>query len=324
MQLRRAISRVTSLLLNNGADVNVLDKMWKSPLIVAGEKGRDDMLQLLLNRGAGVNGTAGQNKTVLILSAFNGYDKCVNVLLKAGADVNYSDTEGYTALMHASIYGHHKFVRLLLNAGADVNLEDCHENTALQLATGSYCCLQLLIQAGADVNKRNYYGISALFTALTHENTACVKLLLKAGIQINRISDGGQHALDFYLSLCNSPNRKLCTLLYSAGEKVSTTTVTKSGRVSRTTSRSRKMSAFLLLKDRIVSLDLQGLCRDVIRQHLIDIQPYENLFVRVPQLPLPSAVLNYLLYNMSLEMKEDKYDNDSSTVLPCWWSVVTK
>ena len=94
---------------------------------------------------------------------------------------------------------------------------------------------------------------------------------------------------------------------------MSTTTITKSGRASRATSKTRKTLAFLLLKDRIVSLGLHSLCRDVIRQYLMDLQPYENLFVRIAQLPLPSPIQSYLLYNMSLEVEDGDCQNDSSS-----------
>ena len=52
------------------------------------------------------------------------------------------------------------------------------------------------------------------------------------------------------------------------------------------------------------NLDLKHLCREAIRKHLIDVDPHENLFVRIPQLGLPSLVVDYLLYDCSLECEK--------------------
>ena len=59
------------------------------------------------------------------------------------------------------------------------------------------------------------------------------------------------------------------------------------------------------LKD---NLDLKHLCREAIRKHLIDVDPHEHLFGRIPELGLPSLVTEYLLYDYSLD--ENKFH---------WW-----
>ena len=46
---------------------------------------------------------------------------------------------------------------------------------------------------------------------------------------------------------------------------------------------------------------LMNLCRDVIRDHLLVIDPHENLFVRVSKLNLSEDLLEYLLFNISLD-----------------------
>ena len=46
-------------------------------------------------------------------------------------------------------------------------------------------------------------------------------------------------------------------------------------------------------------MNLSHICREAVRKHLINIDPHENLFHRVPKLGLPSALQKYLLYNVS-------------------------
>ena len=44
---------------------------------------------------------------------------------------------------------------------------------------------------------------------------------------------------------------------------------------------------------------LKQISRKIIRMHLLDINPHENLFVRVPKLHLPSLLERYLLYGFT-------------------------
>ena len=46
---------------------------------------------------------------------------------------------------------------------------------------------------------------------------------------------------------------------------------------------------------------LSNQCRDAIRYHLLKLDRHVNLFHRVPRLELPAALVNYLLYDESLE-----------------------
>lgn len=50
-----------------------------------------------------------------------------------------------------------------------------------------------------------------------------------------------------------------------------------------------------------LSIFLKHLCRDAIRKHLIELDPHQHLFGRIPQLGLPSLLTRYLLYNVSLD-----------------------
>ena len=63
---------------------------------------------------------------------------------------------------------------------------------------------------------------------------------------------------------------------------------------------------YLLHEDQ--KLSLKHLTRELIRKHLINIDPHENLFGRIPQLGLPSSLTKYLLYNMSLDYDDDDDD----------------
>ena len=64
-----------------------------------------------------------------------------------------------------------------------------------------------------------------------------------------------------------------------------------------------EMSSFQQETKTFVSLS--HLCRGTIREHLLDLDPHENLFVRVPRLGLPSTLQRYLLFDETFEDEEE-------------------
>ena len=47
-------------------------------------------------------------------------------------------------------------------------------------------------------------------------------------------------------------------------------------------------------------MDLKDICRRVIRVHLIRVEPRFHLFHTIPKIGLPTLLVSYLLYNVSL------------------------
>ena len=56
-------------------------------------------------------------------------------------------------------------------------------------------------------------------------------------------------------------------------------------------------------------MSLMDLSRQCIRKHLLQMSPV-NLFVRVPQLGLPTLLQEYLLFNVALDDDDDDDDDD--------------
>jgi len=86
-----------------------------SPQYIAG---RRDVIRLLLERGADVNVLKDDNKTPLHLAARNGMVGNVRVLLEHGANVGAEDKEGSTPFQIASAEGCNEMVELLSEYGA--------------------------------------------------------------------------------------------------------------------------------------------------------------------------------------------------------------
>ena len=63
-------------------------------------------------------------------------------------------------------------------------------------------------------------------------------------------------------------------------------------------------------------LSLKDICRQAIRKHMLNVNSAVNLFVRIPTLELPSTLIEYLLYSVSLDSPTviesgDHSDDDS-------------
>ena len=321
------------LLLNAGADVNVIDeKAHQMALMKAASEGQLQCIEILIDAGADVNATAHGSNTALTNAATNDHKDCVRFLIQAGADVNITGPNNETALLAAAVEGHVECINILLQAGADINAvyDDCL--TALHVAAGhgnNKCvqflvqtgvnvnskskygdtplivasredrreCLESLVAVGADVNMVNNEGLTALMVAkiikrTKSESLPCAQLLLKSGARINNTNVFGQNALETYpnyTSYSQCINRNTSKLLFAAGEKFKDKITHKE--VIQVIKELRKEQR----------INLKDICREAIRNHLIEWDLHVHLFERIPRLGLPFALNAFLLYYMSIE-----------------------
>ena len=207
-----------------------------------------------------------------------GYVDYLDLFIKAGADVNMTDTMGNTLLHRAAECGHWECLRLILNAGADVNATDEDGTTALMLA----------ISVGGG------YPLCPTISRIKW-----AQLLLKSGAHVNKRNKASQNALDTYLASHNEINKDLAMLLFAAGEKSGGPSISGDCRIRA----SHVRIPSYLLEERKIKLPLKEMARMVIRKHLMRLDLYENLFHKIPRLGLPSLVVEYLLYDMSLDIE---------------------
>lgn len=126
---------IVTMLLENGADVDMKDNEGWTALIWASSTGRTGIVIELLKKGANVNAKSDFGISALHIASVNGRTEIVRELLKNDADVNAKNNDGYTALMWASRFGHREIVRELLKNGADVNATANDGSTAFMWAS---------------------------------------------------------------------------------------------------------------------------------------------------------------------------------------------
>ena len=110
-------------LLDQGANPDAVDSYGMSLLMLAAQRGRDDLAELLLERRASVNFTA-DGRTALYYAAAGGSDGILRMLLARGVDVNQKDTMASTPLIAAAGACNATTIELLLDAGADPAVKD--------------------------------------------------------------------------------------------------------------------------------------------------------------------------------------------------------
>jgi ankyrin repeat protein len=131
-----------------------LDDM-ATPLYHAARLGLSRITELLLDQGADVNAQGGVCGNALTAASFHGHTAVAELLINAGANINSIREVWGSPLYLASRYGDEALVKLLIDAGADVNApmpKSCDWGNALQAAfeSAEEATVKLLLEGGAD------------------------------------------------------------------------------------------------------------------------------------------------------------------------------
>ena len=303
-------------LLENDAYINVYDGNGRNALFRATLTDNIAIMKMLIRAGADVNLIHSTKKQYsLIVAALGGHLDCMSILLQAGADVNTAincSLGRHTALTLTVLRHHYWCFKLLLQAGADVNFIS-NSGTALHVAAEEGFAFYIipLISAGADVNALNSDNQSSLLLATYCNPIDCVKLLLQSGAEVNLILETKNRLFSpCYPLLGKKIKIEIITLLHAAGEKhvleKELTWSLERRRLGLLISEAdRKYIDKILEYQYKPTLCLMQISRRTIREHLLQMSRV-NLFDRVPRLGFPSMLAEYLLYDVSREVKSDR------------------
>jgi ankyrin repeat protein len=127
---------ITRLLLNRDADINLVNRYGLSTFEIAVESDSMEMIELLLNKGG--NGIPIENATALIFHASMTSLPILKLLVKKGVNINVLNNRAQTPLMFAvretNTTGSLEIVEFLLSNGADINAVDINGWSALMVA----------------------------------------------------------------------------------------------------------------------------------------------------------------------------------------------
>ncbi|KAK8135510.1 hypothetical protein PG984_003450 [Apiospora sp. TS-2023a] len=125
------------MLVENGADVNVMSKQYNNAtaVIQAAKAGSLPMVHLLCRNGANVkHKTPQDNMSAFLQAVYLGHADCAIYLLALGADIHEEGTIGWRPIHYAASKGRTEVVRWLLSMGADKSARTRGAETAEDLA----------------------------------------------------------------------------------------------------------------------------------------------------------------------------------------------
>jgi ankyrin repeat protein len=136
-------------LLRHGATVDLRDRGWRTPLMMACVGGHESVVDLLLKAKPRLDTKCG-GQTAMMMAAEYGYVGVVRKLLDAGANVDVRSHSGMSAISYAvsTRSNHSETLSVLLEAGCQVDGRDLH----VPVANRDSEMVSKLVAKGADVN----------------------------------------------------------------------------------------------------------------------------------------------------------------------------
>lgn len=213
---------IVKVLLDNGADINLLDNINMSPLNTAINENKTEIANLLIERGANVNYKNIFGITSQHLAARNKNSSVLkNLLSKKEIEIDPMDGTGASPLIYASIKGDIECMKILLDNGANINVIDINGRSPIfyALDSGKIDALKLLIDNGADLNQKDKNEITLLDFAMKNQDFEVIKLLLENGVDINYKNKMGESLLITAISDENNGVNDLVQLLFNKGAR---------------------------------------------------------------------------------------------------------
>ncbi|KAN0081080.1 Ankyrin repeat-containing domain protein [Elaphomyces granulatus] len=203
---------VVKLLLETGKiDLELKDRIGRTPLSCAVDGGSVAVVQLLLTEGVKTDYRC--IFTPLSRAAEKGDERVVKLLLENGARPDFEDQHGWTPLSRAAVEGHERVVKLLLENGAHPDFKNKYGQTPLSGAAGEghERVVKLLLENGARPDFEDDHGRTPLSQAAVEGHERVVKLLLENGARPDSKDKFGRTPLSRALAY----DRAIVELLYS-------------------------------------------------------------------------------------------------------------
>lgn len=169
-------------LIKDGAQVNAVDELGNTALLMAAREGDLETARALLRAGADVDGRGG-SLTPLGQAALRGHTHMVRLLLRSGAQVDATGVNEQSPLMNAVKLNHPGVVALLLKAGANTQVKDRTGAGPMLAAINDDLpdVLAVLLRHGLDPNQPDADGLTPWYWANQLKREAMAAQLVQAG-----------------------------------------------------------------------------------------------------------------------------------------------
>jgi ankyrin repeat protein len=178
------------------SNINAINQLGETALMLACENGKNDVVIFLLNNGANININQ-HGKTAFLLACENCNLEVITRFLQLGANIQDIGQFGNTTLMLALKGGNIDIILFLLQQGVNVNATNQSGNTALILAceTGRIDIINLLLENGATFNPLDRAIPNILLKMIKDNNMTVFRFLIERGVNANAVSHRAETAL---------------------------------------------------------------------------------------------------------------------------------
>ena len=176
-------------LLDAGADKEFVNTSSCTPLMVAIQCKKPDVVKLLLQNGCSPDFRGGSQSTPIHVASRAGNTDILDSLIEAGASINVRDSGGNTPLILGALNSHYGIMKALIKAECYINMSNNEGLTALHYACHKARGFQVLLDAGADPDVRDNHNITPLFMAATEGFDGVVKALVERNCDVNVPND---------------------------------------------------------------------------------------------------------------------------------------
>lgn len=171
---------LTSLLIENGADVNALDDKGRNVLWPVIDANKPNVIKILVNNGLNIEyKEPKENGTAIFYAVTNNRVDIVKILIENGA--NIKETIGGGTLLHLAAYKNvnAEIFKTLVEKGLDINVKDNYGMTPLHMAIGfsNEDAVKTLLDLGANISIKDKQGITPLRSAELFKETEIINIL---------------------------------------------------------------------------------------------------------------------------------------------------
>ncbi|XP_058802686.1 histone-lysine N-methyltransferase EHMT2 [Phymastichus coffea] len=190
------------VLVQAGAQIDVLDRNQLSPLMLAANNGEAEVVRYLMRTGADEALKGEDGMTALHMAAKSGHLEVCKIILEEckvpRTLVDSTDDGGWTSLIWACEFKHVEVVRFLLNSKCDPLIRDAEQNISLHWSafSGSSEITEMLLNAGCDPSTVNVHGDTPLHIASRKDQYDVCVLLLSRGARVREMNIMGETAID--------------------------------------------------------------------------------------------------------------------------------
>jgi len=193
------VKKVAMFVKSNIESVNSLDKGNNTPLHLAAEFNKTDVLLFLVSKKSEINAKNVYGNTPLHTAVMYNSFEAAKFLISKGAKVNIENENHSTPFHEAVERCHIDMVKLLISNGVDVNIKNSYGITPLCIAAQKWDenIVKLLISHGANVNSELKGRWTPLHSAAERGRSKSVDLLLKAHADVNAKDGSGRTPLHY-------------------------------------------------------------------------------------------------------------------------------